>query len=42
MKRNFVFPAYLPEDIEPIRNKQGIFAAMDFFDAVIEKTPQNI
>lgn len=42
MKINFVFPAYLSEDIEPIRNKQGIFAAMDFFDAVIEKKPQNI
>ncbi len=37
MKRNFVFPDHLPEDIEPIRNKQGISAAMDFFDAVVDK-----
>lgn len=37
MMRNFEFPENLPEDIAAVRNKHGISANMEFFDAVIEK-----
>lgn len=37
MMRNFEFPENLPEDIAAVRNKNGISANMEFFDAVIEK-----
>ena len=37
MMRNFEFPEVLPEDIDEIRNFQGISANMEYFDAAFEK-----
>lgn len=37
LMRNFTFPRVLPPDMEPLRNKNGITANMEFFDAVIER-----
>lgn len=37
MMRNFDFPEELPEDIDELRNFQGISANMEYFDAAFEK-----
>lgn len=37
MMRNFEFPEELPEDIEELRNFQGVSANIEYFDAVFEK-----
>lgn len=37
MMRNFEFPEDLPEDIDELRNFQGISANMEYFDAAFEK-----
>ncbi len=37
MMRNFEFPEELPEDIDEIRNFQGVSANMEYFDAAFEK-----
>ena len=37
MMRNFTFPKTLPNDIDPIRNMNGISANNEYFDASIEK-----
>lgn len=42
MMRNFTFPKVLPPDMEPLRNKNGITANMEFFDAVIERIANSL
>ena len=37
MMRNFEFPTNLPEDINELRNYQGINATMEYFDAAFKK-----
>ena len=37
MMRNFTFPETLPEDIDNLRNMNGINASNEFFEAIIEK-----
>ncbi len=37
MMRNFEFPASLPEDIDDLRNYNGISANMEYFEASFEK-----
>ena len=37
MLKDFVFPEDLPEDIEQVRNYNGVRFYMEFFDAVIDK-----
>lgn len=37
LMRNFVFPEKLPEDIDELRNYNGVTANMEFFDAAFEK-----
>ena len=35
--RDFVFPEYLPEDINAVRHRNGLEASTEFFDAFVDK-----
>lgn len=37
MMRGFTFPAYLPEDIDNVRNMEGLNALNEYFDAMITR-----
>ena len=37
MLRDFVFPEYLPEDINAVRHRNGLEASTEFFDAFVDK-----
>lgn len=37
MLRNFVFPEQLPEDIDKLRNQNGVMATPEYFDAFMKK-----
>lgn len=37
MMRGFEFPATLPEDIDNVRNMEGVLATSEYFDAVVQR-----